>query len=250
MASAVSPTLRVFPDPAALAEGLAAAVVGLARAAADRCGRFALAVPGGQSPRPLYAVLARRRADLPWPSTHIFWVDERYVPPDHPLSNYRLVWEMLLNPVGVPPSNIHPMPTGLPGPEAAAAAYEAELKGWFGTLFPRFDLVLLGLGADGHIASLLPGSAALTEERRAVRAVASPRSGPTRLTLTFPALNSAAHVYVLASGRQKAAALQRALAPTGNVFECPARGLRPADGELVWWADEAAASLLGVTPDG
>lgn len=245
MDNTVSREVRLYPGLEALSRGAAEEIVRLAHAAVAERGHFAMVLAGGHTPRPLYHLLAGEyRERIPWPQVHLFWGDERYVPPDHPLSNFRMARETLLDHVPLPPKNIHPMPTAAPSPEDAAEAYETELRTWFNASVPHFDLMLLGLGADGHTASLFPGSAALREQRRAVVAVREPHTGPARLTLTFPVFNNAACIHVLVSGKNKAQALKRALAPAGDPLMCPARGIRPHTGELVWWTDREAASLI------
>lgn len=204
---------------------------------------FRLALAGGSTPRRLYELLASPEFAplLPWANMHFFWGDERLVPADHPNSNYRLAWESLLQKVPVPRENIHPVLTSA-SPQEAAHTYQQTLREHFGQRrgVPRFDLVLLGLGADGHTASLFPGAAALEEKERL--AVAHlPDDGPARVTLTLPVLNRAQRVFFLAYGDSKAAALHAALEGKGRL---PAQRVAPAKGELVWLVDSAAASRL------
>jgi 6-phosphogluconolactonase len=212
-----------------------------------------VALAGGSTPRDLYALLARRGAlvppgPLPWPLVQVFWGDERHVPPDHPDSNYRGAHEALLAHVPVPPGNVHRVHGELASAESAAEAYEQELRFAFGLEpgeLPRFDLVLLGLGADGHVASLFPGSPALGERRRLAVAPFVPALGAHRITLTLPVFNRAATVLFLVAGAEKAEAVRRALAPEGEVEETPARGVRPESGGVLWLVDAAAAAGLG-----
>jgi len=176
-----------------------------------------------------------------------FWSDERHVPPDHPDSNYRMALETLLSKVPVPPGNVHRIPAESPDAAAAASAYESTLKSYFGLKegqAPRFDLILLGLGADGHVASLFPGSEALREPRRLVTAPWVEPMRARRITLTPPVIRNAASVMVLVSGDAKAEALRRALAPEGSLDECPARLLQEARGRVVVIADRGAAHLV------
>ena len=199
----------------------------------DRC---AVVLSGGNTPRTLYGLLASEfRERLPWSRIHIFWGDERYVPADSPDSNYRMARETLLDHIPCPPANIHPMPTAIDPPEAAAAAYAETLHDYFGDDRPRFDLVLLGLGADGHTASLFPGSAALAERTRWVVATTAPAKPPRRLTLTLPILNEAANLFVLVAGSDKADALRHVQSGTADPNIYPAAGLQPTDGHLMWW---------------
>jgi len=206
---------------------------------------FAVALSGGATPKSLYTLLASAefRAQLPWNRIHFFWGDERSVPPDHPESNYRMALESLLSKAPVPMENIHRIASEL-GPEAAAAKYERELREFFrlrGHALPRFELILLGLGDDGHTASLFPGSETLDESRRLVAATYVQKLKTHRITLTLPVLNGAANIFFLVSGENKAAALSDVLQRSKDL---PARRLAPHNGRLVWFLDKTAASLL------
>src|ERR1019366_1689512 len=183
------------------------------------------------------------RSQIPWDHAHMFWGDERYVPTDNPESNYRMAKEALLDQVPCPAANIHPMPTHFASADDAARDYERILKDYFATDWPHFDLNLLGLGEEGHTASLFPGAPALGERTRWVVAVQAPAEPPTRLTLTLPALTAAAHIYVLVAGSKKADALHHVLTETPDPTTYPAAGLRAADGTLIWWVDRDAAAL-------
>lgn len=236
--------IRVYPDVEAMSRAAAQALVDQIGAASTR-GSVSLTVSGGNTPRLLYHTLGRDyRQSILWPRVHVFWGDERYVPPYDPQSNYRFVRESLLDAVPIPPDHVHPMPTDLPSPTEAAGVYEQTLRAYFPQGVPRFDLVLLGMGADGHTASLFPGSPALTEHARWVTAVQLPTEPIPRLTLTFPVINGAAAVYFLVTGHAKAEALRRALCEPPDPISCPASAVRPHDGSVVWWVDEAAAALL------
>lgn len=235
--------LRVFPDVERLSEALVSAIVARLAMAVRTRGSGSIALSGGRTPRVLYDRLARdHRQDLPWPQVHIFWGDERYVPPEDQRSNYRMASEALLGHVPVPAANVHRMPTEPADPRDAAAAYELVLRAHFGTPWPRFDLVLLGLGDDGHTASLFPGSSALDEAERWVVTVNGPSEPRVRLTLTLPAITHAAAIDVIVSGSSKAEPLRRALADDPDPQRCPASAVRRTDGALVWWADAAAAA--------
>ena len=193
----------------------------------------------------LYSLLATRFRDrIPWTQVQVFWGDERYVPHGDPHSNYRMAAAALLDHVPCPAENVHPMPTGRLDAEAAARDYETTLRRYFAGEWPRFDLVFLGLGSDGHTASLFPGSPALDERTRWAIAVRAPVEPPLRLTLTMPALTGSAHAYVLVTGSAKARALRHALAAGTDPHVCPAAGLASASGTVIWWADQAAASAL------
>jgi len=203
---------------------------------------FRLVLAGGSTPRRLYQLLASGefRDKIPWPRLHFFWGDERMVPQDNPQSNYRLAQEVLLKNVPVQRPNIHPIPTQA-SPEEAAQAYENELRRHFGRGTPAFDLILLGLGGDGHTASLFPGAVALEEKHRLAVAHRTGLKGFDRVTLTLPLLNQARRVFFLVAGGSKATALQAALAGAGRL---PAQRVAPRQGELVWLVDAAAASRL------
>jgi 6-phosphogluconolactonase len=211
----------------------------------QRHGRCALVLSGGSTPRPMYGWLAARfRDDVPWARVHVFWGDERYVPSGDPDSNYRMARETLLDHVPCPAGNVHPMPTSSASPDVAAREYESTLRGFFSGDWPRFDLVLLGLGEEGHTASLFPGSPALREQTRWVVAVNVAATPPVRLTLTLPALTRAANIDVLVAGAKKAGALRRALTGKPDVNLCPAAGVRSSEAAVIWWVDRAAGGLL------
>ena len=230
---------RIFDTPEQLARAAADWIV---ERAANRTRRFALCLSGGTTPKRVYELLgeAPRRDRLPWRQTHWFWGDERFVPHDDPRSNFHMASVALLRHAPVPPANVHAIPTDRANPAGEAAAYETMLKRFYGAdtldaARPLFDLTLLGLGEDGHIASLFPGSPALAETTRWV----VPVTGPDRLdriTLTYPALESSRHTAFLVAGADKREPLARTLA--GDP-ELPAARLRPA-GELVWFVDAQA----------
>lgn len=244
MCAAVSRDVRVYPDLATLSRESARAVVHAITARTTGGGHFTLALSGGETPRDLYRTLATEYQNaVPWGQVHLFWADERYVPPDDPRSNYRLVRDTLLSDIPIPSDNVHPMPTDFPDPRDAARAYERELKRHFSSPWPRLDLIVLGMGSDGHTASLFPGSPALSEQERWVVDVQPPVDPPVRLTLTLPVLNNAASVFFLVSGAGKASALWRALTEPHDPA-LPAGCIRPAGREPVWWVDEPAAVLV------
>ncbi|MGH7768152.1 MAG: 6-phosphogluconolactonase [Candidatus Binatia bacterium] len=208
-------------------------------------GRFVLALSGGSTPKSLYTLLASDefRPQIPWGQSHFFWSDERSVPPDHPDSNYRMAFESLLAKVPVPKENIHRIEAELES-EVAAAKYERTIRDFFrlsGPSLPRFDLILLGLGDDGHTASLFPGNPALEETGRLVVATYVDKLKTYRITLTLPVLNRAANIFFLVAGESKAAALRAVLQRSENL---PAGGIALQNGRLVWFLDEAAASRL------
>ncbi len=228
-------------------ESSAAEIIGSAsrRAVMER-GIFAMALSGGRSPRGVFRLLARPESSrrIPWRETHVFWADERLVPLSSPLSNAGTAGRLLLRHVPVPPANIHRMPSGLE-PLRAAAEYEAELRQFFGGRPPRFDLIFLGLGENGHIASLFPRSKALAEMKRWVVPVSRAGEGFHRLTLTAPVISRAREVVFIVFGANKAAALSRTLGGRPKPAAFPAQLIRPAPpGRVVWLADRRAASLL------
>jgi len=221
-----------------------------ARAAIDARDRFTVALSGGSTPKGVYSRLADDERSgtqrLPWDKIHAFFGDERQVPPEHPESNFRMAWEALLREVPIPPANVHRVRAELDAPRAAAE-YEAEIHSVFGARpgeVPRLDLVLLGLGPDGHTASLFPGSAGLTERTALVCANWVEQLSSYRITFTFPLLNAAAEVLFVAVGVEKARILRHVLRgdPAGQTY--PAQSVRPVSGRLLWMIDEAAARDL------
>lgn len=237
----------VARDLAGAAELAAQEVVARAQAAASLRGRFTLALAGGRTPQALHALLADPaqpfRARVPWARTEVFFGDERCVPPGHPDSNYRAAREALLAHVPLPERQVHRMRGEDPDPAASARAYETELRAALGPGegVPRLDLVLLGVGPDGHTASLFPGTAALEPSGELVAANHVPRLGAWRLTFTLPLLDAARAVVFLVSGEEKAAAVAAALEGGADV---PAARVRPNRGDLLWVLDAAAASGL------
>lgn len=234
--------VRVFADLDELSRAAAEAATATIASAVERAGRCSLVLSGGSTPRAFYGMLASDFRDrIPWEHVHLFWGDERFVPASDPNSNYRMAREALLDHISCPPSHIHPMPTHLPSAEAAAREYEATLKDLLGGGRPDFDLVLLGLGEDGHTASLFPRSPALDESTRWVVATRAPVEPRVRLTLTLPAITGAAGISVLVSGSRKSTALRHVLSDDVDPTLYPAAGIRRTRGKLTWWVDEAAA---------
>lgn len=234
------PIIEVADDAQALAELAADWLLAQAQA---KSGPFSVALSGGSTPRRLYQLLASapRRNLFPWNRTSWFWGDERFVPYDDPASNYLMVREAMLARAPVPPGNIHPMPTEGLAPDAAASVYERTLKQFYGAddlaaNKPLFDVVLLGLGTNGHTASLFPGMAVLQERRRWVGVMTDPEAG-TRLTLTYPALESCRETAFLVAGDDKRAVLRKVL--DGDTSQ-PAAMLRP-QGTLRFFVDRAAS---------
>lgn len=220
-----------------------------ARAIAERK-RFTVALSGGSLIRLLGPPLAAEplRSQIDWAAWHVFWADERYLPLDHPESNYSLARDHLFDHVHIPPAQVHAVETGAANPAAAATAYQATLKQVFqppsGQL-PRFDLILLGMGADGHTASLFPGRSLLSEtERWAAPVFDSPKPPPERITLTLPVINNARQVLFVVAGESKADTIQKVLNSNPMQDALPAQRVQPARGELHWFVDEAAAAKL------
>jgi 6-phosphogluconolactonase len=247
----VARRIQRVADAEALAQAAAGEIVRLASRAVAARGHFTLALSGGSTPRRLYSLLsdvkAPYRQRVPWERTHVFFGDERHVPPDHPDSNYRMAREALL--AHVPAASVHRIRAEDPDAARAAAAYEMELRRFFGIVEadaapPQIDLVLLGLGPDGHTASLFPGSSALEERRRWAVALFVERLESRRITLTLPVINRARTVLFLVSGSDKADALARVLGPTPEAELLPAGRVRPEAGALLWIVDRPASSRM------
>lgn len=245
MVHPVKPDVRIFPDVESLSRAAAQNLMDRINATVLGGGRFCLALAGGNTPRVLYRILAADyRHEIPWDKVQCFWGDERYVPQNDPHSNYRMAREALLDHVPIPAKNIHPMPTDYAEPEDAVRAYDRTLQNYFSLPWPRFNVVLLGLGTDGHTASLFPGSPALEEKKHWVIAAKGPAEPRQRLTLTLPVLMHSDQIYFLVAGPDKADALRRALADAPDARNCPAAGVRFGRASVVWWADRAAAALV------
>ncbi len=237
--------IEVYPDLESLSRAAAAFIVAQARQAVAARGRFSLALSGGGTPRRAYELLAAPplAEQAPWDRVHIFWGDERCVPLDNPLSNARMARAAWLDQVPIPKNQIHPLDCAL-DPAAAARAYEAELREFFGGQPPRLDLVLLGLGDNGHTASLFPGAPVLEEQARWAAAVYVSDQNLHRVTLTAPLLNQARQVAFLVSGSVKAAVVNEVLHGPYEPRRLPAQLIQPADGDLRWFLDLAAAAAL------
>ncbi|CAN5903848.1 6-phosphogluconolactonase [soil metagenome] len=231
--------MEILADPAALAQRVAEWMTSLALATK---GPFRVSLSGGSTPKALYTLLASDafRGRFPWDRVSWYWGDERFVPYDHPESNYRMTREAMLGKAPVPAANIHPVPPD-GTPDEAAARYEQTLQADYGATVldparPLFDITLLGLGADGHTASLLPGEAVLQERKRWVAAVSHGRP-EVRITMTYPAIDSSRHVAFLVAGKEKAAILKEIRAGGSKV---PAAAVKPV-GDLTWFVDRVAA---------
>ena len=240
--------VRRLTTPQDLFQTAAEEVIRAATAAIAQRGRFTIALSGGSTPKNLYTLIAANAsASLPWAQVFFFWGDERYVPPTDADSNYRMAEETLLSKVPVPPANIFRIPTDKPDASAAAEAYEQTLRKFFVPApeeFPRFDLILLGMGPDGHTASLFPETAALQEKSRLVVANWVEKLNASRITLTLPVLNAARQVAFLVSGADKAAVLHEVLEGNAPGEKYPSKLVRPSEGKVIWFVDRAAASEL------
>jgi len=241
--------VRVARDAEALARLAAAEVAARAEGAVAARGRFAVALAGGRTPARLHALLGDPgepfRARIAWERTEVFFGDERHVGPDHPDSNYGAALSALLVKVPLPAGAVHRVRGEEPDAAVAAAAYERELRRVLApapAALPRLDVILLGMGTDGHTASLFPGSPALDESRRLVAAPWVERLGAHRVTFTLRALDAARAVIFLVEGVEKAARVAEVLEGAGGAL--PAARVRPEDGDLLWLLDEAAAALL------
>lgn len=240
--------LRRLTTPQDLFQAAAEEVIRAATSAITERGRFTIALSGGSTPKNLYTLIAANAsASLPWDRMFFFWGDERHVPPDNPDSNYRMAKETLLSKVAIPPANIFRIPAENPDASAAADAYEQTLRKFFAVApgeFPRFDLILLGIGPDGHTASLFPETAALEETSRLVVANWVEKLQTNRITFTLPVLNAARCVAFLVSGTDKAAVLHEVLEGKVPAEKYPSKLVRPSEGKLIWFVDRAAASQL------
>jgi 6-phosphogluconolactonase len=243
---APSPEIRIVATANDLFRAAADEFVELTANAVRARGRFCVALSGGSTPRGLFALLASGAIPaIPWDKIYFFWGDERHVPPDHPESNYRMAKEALLSKVPVPPGHVFRIPAEEEDANASARTYDQTLREFFLLQpgeWPRFDLILLGIGTEGHTASLFPGTTALEEKNRLVVSNWVEKLKTDRITLTLPVLNNAACVTFLASGADKAEILQQILENPGA--DLPAQRVQPRDGRLVWLLDAAAARLL------
>jgi 6-phosphogluconolactonase len=240
--------VRRLTTPQDLFQAAAEEVIKVATAAVTQRGRFTIALAGGSTPKNLYTLIAANASvSLPWDKIYFFFGDERHVPPTDPDSNYRMAQECLLSKVPVPPANVFRIPAEMADASAAAEAYEQTLRKFFALgqgEFPRFDLILLGMGPDGHTASLFPETAALQEKSRLVVANWVEKLKTSRITLTLPVLNAARHIFFLVSGADKAAALHEVLEGSAPGEKYPSKLVRPKDGKLIWLVDRAAGSEL------
>jgi len=240
--------IRICEDAVALAQQTTDLFVRLAQESVAARGRFSVALAGGSTPKAAYVMLASAayRDRVPWQHIHFFWGDERHVPPDHEDSNYHMAHEAMLSKVTVPAAHIYRI-TAEKDAQQAADDYEATLRTAFqltGDSLPRFDLILLGMGPDGHTASLFPGTAAVHESKRLVAAPWVEKFNTFRITLTPPVLCNAAYVVFAAGGADKTETLQQVLQGPYQPALYPSQVVKPAQGTLLWLVDKAAARLL------
>jgi len=240
----MKPEIKIMPNAGELARAAATEFVNRAVTAVRANGLFSVALSGGTTPKSVYSLLASDpslRTQVPWDRIHFFWGDERHVPPDHPDSNYRMAREAMLASVPVPAANIHRIKSEYSDAQSAADEYEQVLRAFFALApeaLPRFDLVLLGMGPDGHTASLFPGTDALGERKRLVVANWVEKFNAFRITMTLRVLNNAASVIFFVSGAEKAAVLREVL--EGERGRFPSQLIQPTDGSLLWLVDAAA----------
>ena len=244
-------TPQIYPDGAALARAAADDLARLAQESIAARGIFTIALSGGSTPKRLYSLLANDAPyrQLPWAKMNFFFGDERHVPPDDKDSNYLMAKETLFSSGLIPEENIHRVKAELSDAAAAAADYEAKLKAFFEVPmqlngFPRFDLVLLGMGPDGHTASLFPGSPGLEEKSRWVIANPVEKFSTDRITFTFPVLNAARTIYLMVGGADKADKISEVLNPKPGGASYPVQRVAPVEGALIWMLDAAAAAKL------
>jgi len=239
--------IAIYPDIDTLSYEAAQYVVRIASESIVTRGRFTIALSGGTTPRTLYGLLGGEPylSQIDWALVHIFWSDERCVPPDSPDSNYHMAHEVLLSQIPIPAQQVHYMPADQPDRYAASQAYAEEMQRTFGTNgIPSFDLIQLGMGPEGHTASLFPHQASLHEQQRLVIPVSVPKPPPDRLTFTPPVLNAARNVLFLVTGADKADALHAVLEGPYQPDEYPAQIVRPPHGEVVWMLDTAVAQNI------
>lgn len=239
--------VAVYPDSDTLSHAAALYIVRVAQEAIVTHGRFTFALSGGSTPKKLYAMLAEEpyRSQIDWASVEIFWSDERCVPSNSPDSNFLLAQQTLLSKVPIPTTQIHRMPADMEDRDAASLAYTREMQVMFGTDgVPPFDLMQLGMGPEGHTASLFPHQPSLHEQQRLVMPVSVPKPPPDRLTYTPRIINASAHILFLVTGNDKADAVHAVLEIDYQPEEYPAQIVQPLKGEVTWMLDAAAASKL------
>lgn len=244
MSSGTQDHVRVYGNYELMSRAAGEFFIARCRTAILQKGRCAAALSGGSTPKKLYSLLASSRLEhvIDWSQVHLFWADERCVPPDHRESNFKLVNDILLSSIDIPRGNIHRI-RGEAGPDEAAREYEEDIRTFFGSGSPAFDLIVLGVGEDGHTASIFPASEAIREARRIAMPVFLHEPGINRVTLTLPVINLAFHIMVLASGRSKAGIIAEILSEK-NPKNYPAGLVHPERGDLKWLLDAEAAEQI------
>jgi 6-phosphogluconolactonase len=245
MKSGANYDLQIFDTPDALNHAAARFIAELADKAISARGRFAIALSGGHTPENLYDLLSKPpfRYEFDWTKTFIFWGDERCVSTDDTRNNSYMARSLLLDHVAIPSSNIHPVPVDLP-PDKAALAYANTIKNFFGNYLPCFDLILLGLGENGHTASLFPGSKILSEHVKLVCETYIEEQNMFRITMTEKLINLAYNIIFLVEGKEKAEILDKVINGAYQPHKYPAQLIKPLNSNLYWFVDHTAASLL------
>src|SRR5947199_8026198 len=239
--------IAIYDDKHTLSQHAAEYIMRIANESIDLHGHFTIALTGGTTPGEVYSLIGSEpfRSQIDWQLVHIFWGDERCVPHNSPESNFYLAQEALLQKISIPESQIHPMPADQLNRDAASQAYTIEMQNTFGTDgIPSFDLIHLGMGPEGHTASLFPHQASLHEKHRLIMPVSVPKPPPDRLTFTPPLLNAARNVLFLVTGSEKADALHAVLEGEYQPDEYPAQIVHPTNGEVVWMLDKAVAQKI------
>ncbi len=241
-------SVEVYPEAAELGRNAAEQITRVIQAAINNRGACFVALSGGETPRQTYLHLGMEplKDRVAWSHVHLFFADERSVPPDDPQSNYGMVNRALLSWIDIPRQNIHRI-RGEVDPSLAAREYRNELKEAFGDATGRFDLMLLGIGEDGHVASIFPGADVVGEESALVQPVIYPNQNVRRVTLTLPIINNAREILFLVSGKRKSSVVQRVLSVSRPTMDLPATMVRPIGGNLRWLLDREAASELDPT---
>jgi 6-phosphogluconolactonase len=237
--------IKIFKDQKAASREMAEAISSIAEEAVAREGRFTIALTGGSSPQTLYEILRSdpHRQRIPWQNGYFFWGDERAVQFDDDRNNAKMTFEKLLNHVPVPADQIYRM-NGEAAPEKAAEEYEILLKRHFGEQEPAFDLILLGMGVDGHTASIFPGSVAVHEKNRLVTTGYNSEQSTQRITLTAPLINKARHIFFAVFGDDKAETLRQVLEGEYNPEKLPVQLVKSGQSEITWFLDDKSAKLL------
>ena len=237
--------VRIFETPEELYAAAAEMILVQSCEAILKRGRFVIAFSGGQSPGPLYALLAQEpyRTQISWKNVFVFWGDERCVPLEDKRNNAYQAKSILLDKVEIPSQNIFRIPVDLP-PAEAAMEYEKTIFSFFGKEEPRMDLILLGLGENAHTASLFPGTAVLSEKKAGVREVTSDADASARITLTAPLINQALNILFLVTGKSKSEVLRKVFSSAYNPGLLPVQLIAPLNGKIIWFADRSAASAV------